>query len=134
LKIIELGELSIQKVIKALKMNRGDFYIADIEVVDYHKKISNTNNYSEMNIKIHTMAINKEYIPMYLGFSNKSKLFKEKTNLNYDKNKIISIANNPITIDKKSVAYKFFIALDELKKEKTTHKLYNKYFKTTNNK
>jgi hypothetical protein len=129
LKIIELSELSMEKVIKALKYNRGDFYIADIEVVDYYKKLNNLNKYSDINIKIHNMSINKDFVPMYLGFSRKSKLFSEKKNLEYDKHKLTFIDNFPTIIDKNSVAYKFFVALDELKKEKITNKLYGKYFK-----
>jgi hypothetical protein len=129
LKIIELGELSIEKVIKALKIGRGDFYISDIEIVDYYKKINNLNNYSDINIRIHHMAINKKPIPMNLGFSRKSKLFSEKKNLNYNNQKIISLDNFPTIIDKNSIAYKFFIALDELKKEKITNDLYDRYIK-----
>lgn len=128
IKITKLGKLSMDTIIKALKFNRGDFYIADIEIINYYKKINYLDSYLDIGIKIHENAINKKLIPMYLGFSRKSKLFNEIENSNFDNTKTISIKNFPTKVDENSVAYKFFKALDELKKEQVTKTIYNKYF------
>ena len=129
LKIKEFNKLSMDTVIKILKFKRGDFYIADIEIVDYYQKVNNINSLFDVGIKVHENAITKEFIPMNLGFSRKSKLFKEKENLNYKKEDMTSIENFPTVIDKSSVAYKFYLALEELKQERVTDKLYKKYFR-----
>lgn len=127
--IIKLSKLSMDMIIHAIKFNRGDFYIADIEIVDFYKKFNNLSNYEEIGIKIHYDAINKDFVPMYMGFSRKSKYFAEKKNLQFDENKIISIKNFPTIIDSNSVAYQFYLALQKLKEEGVTQELYDKYFK-----
>jgi hypothetical protein len=128
LKIIQLGKLSMTTVVNALKFNRGDFYVADIEIVNYFKKINGLKNYKELGLKIHNEAITKEFIPMHMGFSRKSKLFKEKSNPDFNRKEAISIENFPTIVDENSVAFKFYQALHELKDEEETKKLYMKYF------
>lgn len=130
LKIKEFNKLSMNTVEKILKFKRGDFYIADIEIVDFYKRNNNLDTLLDIDLKVHPNAISEVFIPMYLGFSRKSKLFSEKENLNFKEDENISIENYPSSIDKNSIAYQFYLALEELRKENVTNKLYNKYFKT----
>ena len=129
LTISQMGKLSMDKVIEALKTGRGDFYIADIEIVDHYQKVNNLKNYEEIGIKIHHNAINQAYIPMNMGFSRKSKLFSEYPNPRFSPDEVISIDNFYTKIDTNSVAYQFYQALDQLKKEGYTQHLYDKYFR-----
>ncbi len=129
IRITKLSKLSMSTIIKGIKYNRGDFNIADIEIVDFYKKSNNLKSYEDIGLKIHYNAINKEFIPMNMGFSKRSKLFSEKENLSFDKTKIVSIKNFPTIIDKNSIAYKFYLSLMQLKEEEITQDLYNKYFK-----
>lgn len=126
--IVQLGKLSMHTITNAIRFRRGDFYIADIEVVNYYKRIKKIKKYSDIGLKIHHNAINKNYIPMHLGFSRKSKLFKETTNEDFDENISTTIQNFPTVISKNSVAFKFYQALMQIKKEGTTKELYNLYF------
>lgn len=129
IKTVQKTTLSMQSVINALQNKIADFYIADIEVVDYYKKQEGFYSYKNIGIKIHYNTINKEFIPMYLGFSRKSPLFSEGSNPYFDKTKGISIDNFPTKISKDCVAYKLYNSLMDLKKEGETKRLYNKYFK-----
>jgi len=129
LKIIEMGKLPIDIVFKAVKRNRGDYYIADIEVVDYYKKINRIKDYGDIGFKIHHNAVNNEFIPMYLGFSRKSNKFAERVNPAYDHSKETTIENFPSMVSKDCLAYKFYSALKEFKDEGETKTLYDKYFK-----
>jgi hypothetical protein len=130
LKIQVMTKLPIDIAILALQKKRGDFYVADIEVIQYYKFIKNIKNYEQIGIKVHYNAINQHFIPMYLGFSRKSSKFSEIPNPNYDPTKKVSIKNFPTIISKNCVAYKFYKALDKLKQDGTTAKLYKKYFNT----
>ncbi|WP_415898769.1 substrate-binding periplasmic protein [Neptuniibacter sp. QD48_11] len=129
LTISQMGKLSMEKVIEALKTGRGDFYIADIEIVDHYKKVNYLDRYEDIGIKIHHNAINQAFIPMNMGFSRKSKLFSEYPNPNFSPDDEISIKNFYTIVDKDSVAYQFYQALDQLKQEGYTQKLYDQYFK-----
>ncbi len=129
LKIVQMGKLPIEKAITFLKKGRGDFFIADIEPVDYYKKNSNINKYADIGIKVHHNAINKEFIAMNLGFSRKSPLFKEELNTNFDSSKQITIENFPTKISEECVAYKLYLELNKMKDSGETQKLYEKYFK-----
>ncbi len=129
LQIIQMGKLPIDKVIIILKKGRGDFFIGDIEPVDYYKKISNINKYTDIGIKVHHNAISNEYIAMNLGFSRKSPLFKEEPNPNFDPPMPIALDNIPTKINEECVAYKFYLELVKLKGSGETQKIYDKYFK-----
>lgn len=129
LKIVQMSKLPMETVVKAMDANRGDFYIADIEIVDYYKKANKMNNYKDIGLKIHEKSINDELVPMYMGFSKKSPLFSEKRNEGYDSSKEISLENFPTEVSKDSIAYRFYQALDELNQSGETQRLYNKYFK-----
>ncbi len=129
LKIVQMTKLSMDKVIKMINKGRGDFYVADIEVVDYYKKLNSIANYESVGLKVHDKAINKSFVPMYIGFSRKSPLFNEEKNSAYDSTADIAIANCPTKISEGCIAYKFSVALNELKKEGVTQRLYDKYFK-----
>lgn len=129
LKIVQMGKLPIKRAITALKKGRGDFFIGDIEPVDYYKKTSNINKYIDIGIKVHRNAINNEFIAMNLGFSRKSSLFTEELNPNFDSSKQITLENFPTKISKECVAYKLYLELEKLKDSGETQKMYDKYFK-----
>lgn len=132
--ISQMGKLSMNKVIEALKTGRGDFYIADIEIVEHYQKVNSLESYEEIGIKIHHNAINQAFIPMYMGFSRKSKLFSEHPNPKFSPDEAISIDNFYTKIDTSSVAYQFYQALDQLKREGYTYQIYDKYFRQTETK
>lgn len=125
LTILQMGILPIEKAITALEKRRGDFYIADIEPVLYYKKIV---DFSKLGIKIHYNAINDKFIPMNLGFSRKSPLFKEQKNPNFNPSKPISLTNFPTIISKNSIAYKLHMELMKMQKNGEIKKIYEKYF------
>lgn len=129
LTIIQMGKLSMERVIKALKEKRGDFYIADIEIVEHYQKQHNLQSYDEIGVRIHHFAINKQFIPMNMGFSRKSKLFSESPNPEYQAEQGVSIHNFYTQVNKNSTAYAFYLALDQLDKEGVTQSLYEHYFR-----
>ena len=126
---IQKTSLPMQSVINALHSGIADFYIADIEVVDYYRKQKKFFDYKNIGIKIHYNIISKEFVPMYLGFSRKSKLFKEIPNPGFDKNKGISIDNFPVKISKKCIAYKLYESLMDMKQKGETRLLYGRHFR-----
>lgn len=127
--IVQLGKLSLGTVIKGLKARRGDFYIADIEIVDHYKKQHQLNSYADIGIRIHHQAINKQFIPMNMGFSRRSKLFSEQPNSAFDPEKGVTLDNVTTLVEKRSIAYQFYQALEVMRKQGETQKLYEKYFK-----
>ncbi len=129
LTIVQMKDLPIETVIMSLKNDRGDFFIADIEPLEFYKKINNIKHYEDIGIKVHYNAINDEFIAMNLGFSRKSPLFKEELNSNFDSSKQITLENFPTKISKECVAYRFYLELKKLKDNGETQKIYDKYFK-----
>lgn len=129
IELVRMREMTMETIVKALRGNRADYYIADIEIVDFYKKEHNIKSYKDIGIQIHENAVNKKYIPMYMGFSRKSKLFLETPNPNFDETKPVTIQNFPTIISKDCVAYKFYKALVESKQKGTTQEIYAKYFK-----
>lgn len=129
LSVATMGKLSLDTVIKALKLGRGDFYIADIEVVDHYLKHKGLESYDDIGIKIHHNAVNNAFIPMYMGFSRKSQLFSEVENPDFNPDNSVSIQNFTTLVEKHSVAYQFHLALEALRTEGITQSLYNEYFK-----
>lgn len=129
LSIVRMGKLSMPKVVEALKVGRGHFYIADIEIVDHYQKQQKLSSFEEIGIRIHRNAIDKNFIPMNMGFSRKSKLFAESLNPEYQADQQVSIDNFYTKVDNRSVAYKFYLALEHLREEGVTQRLYEHYFK-----
>ena len=129
LKVNIMSKLSMPIVVKALKSNRGDFYIADIEIVDSYKKENSINDLSSIGIRIHENAISRNFIKMYLGFSRNSPLFKERKNEYFNTQREISISNFPTKIDEDCIAYKLYKILVKYEKNGTTKALYQKHHK-----
>ncbi|MAY42428.1 MULTISPECIES: transporter substrate-binding domain-containing protein [unclassified Neptuniibacter] len=127
--LTQMSKLSMESVIRALKVGRGDFYIADIEIVDDYKRRNGINRFADIGIRIHHNAINRESIPMYMGFARNSLLFSERPNLEYDPGVRVSISNFTSIVNKESVAYRFSEALLQLQKQGDTQRLYDLYFK-----
>lgn len=124
----EVASIDFEQALQMLKLNRGDFYIADIEEVDYYQKSKGLKTFNDIGIRVHYNAFG-DFIPMYMGFSMKSKQFKAKDNPRYDKSKPLDYENTPKTVSEDCVAYKFHEALMKLKESGETKKIYNKYFK-----
>ncbi len=123
-------KLPVDIVVDAIAVKeRGDFYIADIETIDYYKKKNNVTNYESIGLKIHHNAINQNFIPMNFGFSQASPYFKSRSNPDYNKYEKVSLTNMPIIIDQNCVAYKLHQALMTLQKRGVTQNIYNKHFK-----
>jgi len=129
LRIVQMTKLPIEIAVQALQSNRGDFYVADIEAVDFYQKWENLRSYKDIGLKVHHNAINKKFVPMYLGFSRKSSLFSEIVNPDYDESKGISIDNFPSIISKNSFAHRLMQSLNEMKESGETQAIYDKYFK-----
>jgi ABC-type amino acid transport substrate-binding protein len=127
--LTQMNKLSMESVVRALKVGRGDFYIADIEIVDDYKRRNGITRFSDIGIRIHHNAINREFIPMYMGFARNSLLFSERPNLEYDPDARVSISNFTSIVNKESVAYRFSEALLQLQKQGDTQRLYDLYFK-----
>lgn len=127
--LTQMSKLSMESVIRALRVGRGDFYIADIEIVDDYKRRNGISRFADIGIRIHHNAINREFIPMYMGFARNSLLFSERPNLEYDPDVRVSISNFTSIVNKESVAYRFSEALLQLQKQGDTQRLYDLYFK-----
>jgi len=117
-----LAELDLDRVMKLLLADRGDFFIYQEDVLRYYVKQN----------KIKTIAFHPNFLTetqkAYLGFSMKSKLFKSIPNSKYDKSKAKSVENFPVIITKDSVIYKVQEVMKAMEKDGFTKKLYEKYF------
>ncbi|MCP3922756.1 MAG: amino acid ABC transporter substrate-binding protein [Desulfobacterales bacterium] len=128
LEIYKINFANIEKMqMFVSKRTRSFFYIADKELVDYYLKKTDYKSFEEAGLKVHKNCLGGDK-PMYMAFSRKSSLYKEKINPNYKKNKPISISNFPEVIDKNCIAYKLGQALKKMKKSGRTQKIYDKYF------
>ena len=83
LKLIKLNQLTMELLIETFRKNRGDFYIADIEVIDNYKRIKKMRSLKPVGLKVHYETVNKDFIPMNMGFSQKSKLIRFLPNEKY---------------------------------------------------
>ena len=102
--------LDIEKAAKMLTLERGDFFATDPFVIDSFLKNSDTNIF-----KKHPNCCGG-IKPMYIGFSKKSKYFKDMINPNYNYEAALSISNYPKQIVKDSTAYRFGEAVRALAK------------------
>ncbi|MFZ5570288.1 MAG: substrate-binding periplasmic protein [Thermodesulfobacteriota bacterium] len=128
IQVVEVASLELERAIEMLKAGRADFYIADIEEVDYYQKSKGLKSYEDIGMKVHYQAFG-DFIPMYMGFSMNSKLFKAKANPRYDSSKPLDYENTPKTVAEDCVAHQFQAALLKLKASGETQKLYDAYFK-----
>lgn len=128
LKIVHMNKTSIETAIKMLRSGRGDFFTSEMFEIDYYKKLKSIKDMKSLGVRMHLHAFGKNSVPMTLGFSMKSKLFKGKPNPDFDGSQEITIKNFPINMSKDCVAYKFQAALKELYETGETQKLYDKYF------
>jgi ABC-type amino acid transport substrate-binding protein len=128
LKVVQMQNLTMDGVEKALNAKRGDLFIVEIEVVDYFKKEMKIKNWEDVGLKIHTKA-QGDFAPCYAGFSRKSKYYKEIPNPKYDASKPVTLANFPVVVSPDCVAAKFADALLKLKANGEAPRIYAKYFK-----
>lgn len=125
----KMGVLPIDKAVLALKLGRGDFYIYDIDILDYYLKRQNLMRFEEISLRVHPDAIQKEFSSLHAAFSNKSKYFKAVANPQYKDNQKGSFTNQKLVPSSDSVAYAFEEALRKLQTSGETNLIYNKYFK-----
>jgi ABC-type amino acid transport substrate-binding protein len=123
IKNVASSNLDLKRAIDMVLRESADIFVYNRSQIDYFLK-----KYKPENIKSHSDLF-KNNQSLYLGFSKKSKHIKEVPNKNFDSNKPLSIENYPQVLDSNSVAYKFSQALQQLKTDGTTDKLYDKYFK-----
>ncbi len=112
---------------KLVTNGRKIFYIADKELVDYYLKKKGVASFREAGLKVHPNCCEGD-MPMHMGFSRLSPLFKEKANPEYDATRKLSPANFPTIVDPECVAAKLGQALKEMKADGETDKIYKKYF------
>lgn len=122
IKLHRVPRLSIEKAFNLIKLKRDDFYVYNKASIDFYIKVNNIDY-----LKVHDKCCGG-YKPMYLGFSINSDKFSYIKNLNFDRSQEITRNNLPIKIDTNSVAYKFQKALEKMKNEGITDKLYKKYY------
>lgn len=123
LNFVKVRELNLKKAVNMIQNKRADFFIYNRSQILYFFK-----KYKPRGLKVHTDLYKKEE-SLLLGFSKKSKYIIEIPNPKFDKNKEWSFLNYPMILDEVSVSYKFQNALNILKENGTTDKLYKKYFK-----
>lgn len=122
LNIVTIPELSVERALELIKLNRADIYIYERETLQYFIKSNNLTGY-----KFQPGFYLNPYLS-YTGVSRKSKHFSGVKNTNYDPAKGKSIDNFPFIIDKECTFAKFEKALLELEKEGFTQELFRKYF------
>ena len=129
IKIQKMGILPIDKAILALQLGRGDFYIYDLDTLDYYLKRKKLINFGQISLRLHPNAIEKDYSSLQSAFSTSSKYFSATPNPNYSDKEESSIFNQKKIPSKGSVAYSFEQALKRLQESGKTKKIYNKHFK-----
>jgi ABC-type amino acid transport substrate-binding protein len=129
IKIQKMGVLPIDKAILALQLGRGNFYIYDIDTLDYYLKRKQLISFEKISLKLHPNAIEKAFSSLQSAFSIHSKYFSATTNPNYNDKEDASFHNQKLMPSRDSVAYSFEQALKQLQETGETSKIYNKYFK-----
>lgn len=129
LMIQKMGVLPIDKAILALQLDRGNFYIYDIDTLDYYLKRKGLTSFESLSLKLHPNAIEKEYSSLQSAFSIHSKYFTAQANPEYNNKQAESIENQKRIPTENSVAYAFEQALGLLQATGETDKIYNHYFK-----
>jgi len=125
IRVIRAPGLSISQVIAFLYLQRADFYYANYSEFLYAIKL---NPLQGNPLKIHHHCCGGEKV-VYLAFSRKSTKFKEIANPNFKPSEPVSAANFPTSLDPNSIAYQFNKALQLMKNQGVTEKLYDKYFR-----
>ena len=125
----KMGILPIDTAILALRLGRGNFYIYDIDTLDYYLKRKKLRSFEELSLRLHPNAIEKEFSSLYSAFSIHSDYFTPEANPDYDKGKESGYNNQRIRPSKDCLAHAFEQALKELQQAGITDRIYNKYFK-----
>lgn len=123
-----VSSLDFEQSLTLLKLNRVDYYIADIEEISYYKEKMGLNIFSELGIKVHYDALGGIQ-PMYMGFSINSPLMIKQKNPSYDHKKPLSYTNTPFTASEESVAYKLHKALMDMRANGDLDKILARYKK-----
>lgn len=110
IKVYQVLNLDIEKAAKMLTLERGHFFATDPFVID-----SFLINDEKQLFKKHPNCCGG-IKPMYIGFSKKSKFFKDIINPNYNHETALSIDNYPKRIIRDSTAYQFGEAVRALAK------------------
>lgn len=125
----KMGVLPIDNAILALQLGRGNFYIYDIDTLDYYLKRNKLTSFEQISLKLHPNAIEKEYASLQSAFSIHSKHFSARPNPDYNTSIEASFYNQKRLPSKDSIAYALQQTLKALQESGETNKIYNKYFK-----
>ncbi|MBD1557413.1 transporter substrate-binding domain-containing protein [Vibrio sp. S9_S30] len=115
-------EMTSMQAMTFLLNKKGDFYIYNKSTLEYLLKQHQLNG-----LKLHPNCCGG-VLPLYLGFSLKSKWFQGTTNPKYKKNQPISVDNYPTLISSESKAHEFAQALKRMKLSGETQALYDHYY------
>ena len=125
----KMGVLPIDKAVLALKLDRGNFYIYDIDILDYYLKRQGLQHFEEISLRVHPNAVQKEFSSLHAAFSIYSKHFKSIPNPEYKASKNSGFHNQKLIPSDESIAHAFAEALKELRLSGETGLIYKKYFK-----
>lgn len=127
--IQKMGKLPIDKAVLALQLGRGNFYIYDLDTLDYYLKRHKLKTYNEIGMQLHHNAIEKEYTSLKAAFSTNSMHFTKIDNPNFTNKEPQGFFNQKFSPAKESVAFAFQQALKQLQESGYTKSVYQEYFK-----
>ncbi|PKF80610.1 amino acid ABC transporter [Vibrio sp. vnigr-6D03] len=115
-------EMTSMQAMTFLLNKKGDFYIYNKSTLEYLLK-----QHPLEGLKLHPDCCGG-VLPLYLGFSLKSKWFKGMTNPKYKEDQPISADNYPILMSVESKSYEFSQVLKSMKLNGETRALYEYYY------
>ena len=110
----KMGKLPIDKAVLALQLGRGNFYIYDLNTLDFYLKRQKLKSYSELGLQLHNNPIEKEFTSLKAAFSTNSMHFSKVANSAFDSKKPQGFYNQKVKPTKESVAFAFQQALKQL--------------------
>lgn len=116
-------ELNMNKAIDYIVEGYADFYEDDIGTLAYYLKSD-----PRADSLMYHLNCCGGITALTVGFSRASPHINEEVNPNYDPKKALYYNNFPKQLAKRSTAYRFQVALSELKQEGFTDKLFKKYY------
>lgn len=116
------AELSILEAITLIRKKRADFYIYPRGTLMYYLRLNETDD-----IQVHPDCCGGVE-PLYLGFSIRSKHFKQRSNPQFEPNLPLSADNWPTAPHSNSISYLFQQQLKAMKLSGETMDLYKQYY------
>lgn len=119
---ISIPELEIERIVRMISSNHGDFYVYEEAPLAYFLFKNNITN-----MKLHKRFLPSEF-RSYAGFSYQSRLYTAQLNTLFKQDSPITPTNLPVLPEPGCVAEQFSNALIELQKEGFIMALEIKYF------